>query len=341
MATTNTTTQSPKYGGKLPSVRDGLAIASLVCAFFAPILGIIFGHMSNHKAKKAGREKSGLAIAGLILGYIFTGIAALIMVIALAVRVSATSTATASPALPASSAPAHLSKPSTPPANPAPAKPRTLLQAGGSGNYTTAKFTVGGSGDYDVYWTYKPSADFASQGLSANFSVQADNGNDIQFNNPNQLGNGGSGVVHVYGDAGTHYLTITGEADWAITVTAMSGQPAAPQASGAQPAQPVPGTSAKAVVDQFYQDLNDHNYQAAWQLGGSNLSGGSGYSTWVAGYATTASISASTMQSNDGTVSASVTAMQANGSVKTYAGTYTVANGAIVAAHITQTGGPN
>jgi hypothetical protein len=337
MTTTNTTTQSPKYGGKLPSVRDGLAIASLVCAFFVPILGIIFGHMSNHKAKKAGREKSGLAIAGLILGYIFTGIAALIMVIALAVGASATSTATASPALPASSAPAHLSKPS----NPAPAKPRTLLQAGGSGNYTTAKFTVGGSGDYDVYWTYKPSADFASQGLSANFSVQADNGNDMQFNNPNQLGNGGSGVVHVYGDAGTHYLTITGEADWTITVTAMSGQPAAPQATAAQPAQPVPGTSAKAVVDQFYQDLNDHNYQAAWQLGGSNLSGGSGYSTWVAGYATTASISASTMQSNDGTVSVSVTAMQANGSVKTYAGTYTVANGAIVAAHITQTGGPN
>ena len=344
MTTTDTTTQSPKYGGKLPSVRDGLAIASLVCAFFVPILGIIFGHISNHKAKKAGRGKSGLAIAGLILGYIFTGIAALIMVIALAVGASATSTATASLAPPASSAPAHLSKPSTPPASPAPAKPRTLLQASGSGNYTTAKFTVGGSGDYDVYWTYKPSADFASQGLSANFSVQADNDNDIQFNDPNQLGQGGSGVVHVYGDAGTHYLTITGEADWTITVTAVSGQPAAPQATAAQPAQPAqaaPGTSAKAAVDQFYQDLNDHNYQAAWQLGGSNLNGGSGYSTWVAGYAATASISASTVQNNDGTVSVSIAATQTNGSVKTYAGTYTVANGTIVAAHITQTGGPN
>jgi len=252
---------------------------------------------------------------------------------------SASGTATASPARPASSAPAHLSKPSA-----QPAKPKTLLQASGSGNYTTAKFAVGGGGDYDMQWTYKPTADFASQGLSANFSVQADNGNDLQFNDPNQLGSGGSGVVHVYGDAGTHYLTITSEADWTVTVTAMSGQPAAPQASGAQPTQPIqaaPGTSAKAVVDQFYQDLNAHNYQAAWQLGGSNLSGGSGYSTWAAGYATTASIDASTVQNSDGTVSVSITAKQNDGSVKTYAGTYTVANGAIVAANIAQTGGPN
>ncbi len=143
-------------------------------------------------------------------------------------------------------------KPVAPPTSPAPARPQTLLQASGSGNYTTAKFTVGGSGDYDVYWTYKPSADFASQGLSANFSVQADNGNDMQFNDPNQLGKGGSGVVHVYGDAGTHYLTITGEADWTITVTAMSGQPAAPQGTAqptqsTQPVQATQGASAKAV----------------------------------------------------------------------------------------------
>ena len=333
MTVTDTTMQSPQYGNKLPSARDGLAIASLVCAFFVPILGIIFGHVSNHNAKQAGRAKSGLAIAGLILGYIFTGLTALITVIALAMGAgSASGTATASPAKPASSAPAQLSKPSAPPA-----KPTTLLRASGSGNYTTAKFTVGGSGDYDVHWTYQPTADFASQGLSANFSIQADNGTDMQFNDPNQLGNGGSGVVHVYGDAGTHYLTIASEADWRITVRAMSGQPAAPRATAAQPVQATPATSAKAVVDQFYQDLNAHNYRAAWKLGGSNLSGGSGYGTWAAGYATTASISASTAQNSHGTVSAVITATQTDGSVKTYAGTYTVAHGAIVAANITQT----
>ena len=41
--------------------------------------------------------------------------------------------------------------------------------------------------------------------------VTADNGSDLNFNDLNQLGTGGSGVVHVYGDAGIHYLTITGE----------------------------------------------------------------------------------------------------------------------------------
>jgi hypothetical protein len=337
MTITDTAMQSPQSGSKLPSARDGLAIASLVCAFFVPILGIIFGHVSNHNAKKAGREKSGLAIAGLILGYIFTGLTALITVIAVAMGTSSASgTATASPARPASSAPAQLSKPSAPPA-----KPQTLLQASGSGNYTTAKFTVGGSGDYDVHWTYKPSPDFASQGMSANFSVQADNGNDMQFNDPNQLGQGSSGVVHVYGDAGSHYLTIASEADWTIRVTAISGQPATPQDSAAQPFQSAPAASAKAVVDRFYQDLNAHNYHAAWRLGGGNLSGGSGYRTWMAGYATTASINASTVQNNHRTVSVNIFATQTDGSVKTYTGTYTVAHGAIVAANITQTGGPS
>ena len=197
-----------------------------------------------------------------------------------------------------------------------------------------------------MYWTYKPSADFASQGLSANFSVQADNGNDMQFNDPNQLGKGGSGVVHVYGDAGTHYLTITGEADWTITVTAMSrttGRASGhrPPAQSTQPVQATQGVGAKAVVDQFYQDLNARDYQAAWQLGGSNVDGSIGYSAWGRpGYATTASVSASTVQDNDGTVSVNITAKQTDGSVKTYAGTDTVANGVIVAAHITQTGGP-
>jgi hypothetical protein len=45
----------PQAGGKLPSENDGFAIASLVTAFFVPILGIIFGHVSNHRAKVAHR----------------------------------------------------------------------------------------------------------------------------------------------------------------------------------------------------------------------------------------------------------------------------------------------
>jgi hypothetical protein len=120
MSTTTTTTPYPQAGGKLPSEHDGFAIASLVTAFFLPVLGIIFGHLSNHRAKLAHRAKSSLAIAGLILGYLFTGIATLVIIIT-AVTASTVSSA-AAPAPPASSsAPATTPAAPTTPASPAPA----------------------------------------------------------------------------------------------------------------------------------------------------------------------------------------------------------------------------
>ena len=36
------------------------------------------------------------------------------------------------------------------------------------------------------------------------------------------------------------------------------------------------------MVDQFYQDITDRNYPAAWALGGDNI-GGTDYNAWVAG----------------------------------------------------------
>jgi hypothetical protein len=47
---------------------DGAAIAALICAFFVPILGIIFGHVSRGQAKRAGKEPSGVATARCVLG---------------------------------------------------------------------------------------------------------------------------------------------------------------------------------------------------------------------------------------------------------------------------------
>ena len=93
-------------------------------------------------------------------------------------------------------------------------KSQTLLDVSGSGNYTTQKFRAGGSGDYDVYWTYKA----GSQGR-ANFEFEADNGSDMNLTGPNQLGSGSRGVTHVYNDAGTHYLQVNTEADsWTLKV---------------------------------------------------------------------------------------------------------------------------
>jgi peptidyl-prolyl cis-trans isomerase B (cyclophilin B) len=58
-----------------------LAIASLVCAFvFAP-LAILFGHISLSQIKRSGQDGHGLAIAGLALGYAFTvlGVVAIVV----------------------------------------------------------------------------------------------------------------------------------------------------------------------------------------------------------------------------------------------------------------------
>jgi peptidyl-prolyl cis-trans isomerase B (cyclophilin B) len=59
-------------GHPQPRQTNAMAIVSLVCAFvFAP-LGILFGHISLSQIKKTGEEGRGLAIAGLVIGYLIT-----------------------------------------------------------------------------------------------------------------------------------------------------------------------------------------------------------------------------------------------------------------------------
>ncbi len=114
-----------------------------------------------------------------------------------------------------------------------------------------------------------------------------------------------------------------------------AAQPVAPAAPAAPPAQVV---NAESVVTQYYQDITDQNYQAAWALGGDNLNGGVGYSQWVAGYATTEAISLGTFsQFGSDQVQASLSALQTDGTTTTYEGTYTVLNGVIVSANIVET----
>ena len=57
-----------------PSQHDGMAIASLVLSVLwmvglGSVGGVVLGHLSRSKAKREGRQPSGLALAGLILGY--------------------------------------------------------------------------------------------------------------------------------------------------------------------------------------------------------------------------------------------------------------------------------
>ena len=123
-----------------------------------------------------------------------------------------------------------------------------------------------------------------------------------------------------------------------VTPTPAKAPASAPPAPA--PAQPQ-RTNAAAVVLQYYQDITDHDWSAAWAIGGDNLAAQNGqtYDSWVSGYATTtASISVISFGTwDDGTVWTDLSATQLDGSVRTYSGTYTVHNGVITSANITQT----
>ena len=88
---TQTAVQSRRHRDRLPSAHDGLAVASLICAFFIPPLGVIFGHASDRVAAQEGRRRSGLAVAGIVLGCVGT-IGWLVAFIALVAAVARTGT---------------------------------------------------------------------------------------------------------------------------------------------------------------------------------------------------------------------------------------------------------
>jgi peptidyl-prolyl cis-trans isomerase B (cyclophilin B) len=73
----------PGYGYPQPKTTNTMAIIALVCAFvFAP-LGILFGHISLSQINKTGEEGRGLAIAGLIIGYLVTVLTVLVIVLSI------------------------------------------------------------------------------------------------------------------------------------------------------------------------------------------------------------------------------------------------------------------
>ncbi|MEP7055178.1 MAG: DUF4190 domain-containing protein [Actinomycetota bacterium] len=79
---------NPGYGG--PSSPDGKAIASLVAAIvwmagLGSILAVVLGHLSRSESRREGRQPSGVALAGLIIGYF--GIASMILFITAAIAI--------------------------------------------------------------------------------------------------------------------------------------------------------------------------------------------------------------------------------------------------------------
>ena len=55
-----------------PQRTNAYAVASLICAFLFAPLGVLFGHLSLSQIKRSGEQGRGLAIAGLVIGYLIT-----------------------------------------------------------------------------------------------------------------------------------------------------------------------------------------------------------------------------------------------------------------------------
>jgi hypothetical protein len=75
------------YGYPAPTPTNGLAIASLVLSLLAFVFGItaiggvICGHIARRQIRERGEGGDGLALAGLIIGYIFIGLFVLFIVL--------------------------------------------------------------------------------------------------------------------------------------------------------------------------------------------------------------------------------------------------------------------
>jgi len=82
------------------------------------------------------------------------------------------------------------------------------------------------------------------------------------------------------------------------------------------------------VVTNYYAAVDRHDYRAAWDLGGSNLS--KSYATFTKGYATTESETLTIVGTSGNTVNIDLSAVQSDGTIRYYEGSYTVSSGKII-----------
>jgi len=77
--------QQYQYGPTAPT--NVLAIVALVSAFFIPVAGIVCGHLALGQIKRTGENGRGLALAGLIIGYVLTALILLLIVLAIVIPI--------------------------------------------------------------------------------------------------------------------------------------------------------------------------------------------------------------------------------------------------------------
>ena len=99
---------------------------------------------------------------------------------------------------------------------------QTLLTFTGYGNESTSSFTT--NGDFTASWVYSGNVDTSSgSAMPDNFSTTmntAGQGQDINFNGPNDIQASGSGNQTISGDNGSHYFTVQANdaSTWTIKV---------------------------------------------------------------------------------------------------------------------------
>ena len=247
--------------------------------------------------------------------------------------------------------------PATHAAVPAP-KP-VVLRFHGSGNWNSPSFKVGST----VIVKYRYSDNTSGYG-GDNFIADVQNSSDDQ-NIANDIAVSGNKTTTLYpdtsfGGSSRYHLSVTATGPWYFKIiTGLNGRSKAVYANTGQappPAAQAPVTQAPAatvaaappahdgpspdmtVVQNYLADVSSGDYTDAWALGGANIAGAD-YNTWVAGYATTTSVTPTSVNDlGNGAVQVSFTATQSDGGSTSYAGTYYVSGGVITSASVTQTG---
>lgn len=77
--------QAQQYQPPRESESNGFAIAGLICAFFIPILGLIFSCIGLNRSKKMNGEGKGVSIAGIVISVL----AIVIIIIYLSIFIAA------------------------------------------------------------------------------------------------------------------------------------------------------------------------------------------------------------------------------------------------------------
>jgi hypothetical protein len=159
-------------------------------------------------------------------------------------------------------------------------------------------------------------------------------------------GSGGSAYGDPYGDD-YGALDTTSSTSYTPPPYTPSADTASPDAASptdtfsdsAGPSDDTPSTpdsgDPASVVTNYFDAINNQDYQSAWNLGGSNLD--SSYSEFVSGFDGTQQDTVTILSVQGDIVSVDLSSVQTDGGTTTYSGTYTVVDGAITASHITQT----